>query len=150
MPKTGQQLRLALERAVGRGPRQLELLHGDGVTQARVDGFVDGAHPAPADAAEHAVAIVKVCPRLQQGRMISAKSEVLMKKLNRRDFVRTTTAAGIAAAAATKPLFGQPSTGSARADDDDAQERQALRRRLRQRQRRRTPTASPASPRRSR
>src|SRR5262245_64267506 len=33
-----------------------------------------------------------------------------MKKLNRRDFVRTTTAAGVAAAAATKPLFGQPST----------------------------------------
>src|SRR5688572_13090539 len=30
-----------------------------------------------------------------------------MKKLNRRDFVRTTTAAGVAAAAATKPLFGQ-------------------------------------------
>ncbi len=36
-----------------------------------------------------------------------------MKKLNRRDFVRTTTAAGVAAAAASKPLFGQaPSTGS--------------------------------------
>jgi N4-(beta-N-acetylglucosaminyl)-L-asparaginase len=34
-----------------------------------------------------------------------------MKKPNRRDFVRTTTAAGVAAAAATKPLFGQgPST----------------------------------------
>ena len=33
-------------------------------------------------------------------------------KLNRRDFVRTTTAAGIAAVAATQPLFGQPSTGS--------------------------------------
>src|SRR5213593_18356 len=30
-----------------------------------------------------------------------------MKQLNRRDFVRTTTAAGVAAAAATKPLFGQ-------------------------------------------
>src|SRR4029078_8938785 len=30
-----------------------------------------------------------------------------MKKLNRRDFVRTTTAAGVAAAAAGKPLFGQ-------------------------------------------
>ena len=30
-----------------------------------------------------------------------------MRKLNRRDFVRTTTAAGVAAAAATKPLFGQ-------------------------------------------
>ena len=28
-------------------------------------------------------------------------------KLNRRDFVRTTTAAGVAAVAATKPLFGQ-------------------------------------------
>ncbi len=35
-----------------------------------------------------------------------------MKKLNRRDFVRTTTAAGVAAAAATRPLFGQPSTSS--------------------------------------
>src|SRR4029453_18008335 len=30
-----------------------------------------------------------------------------MGKLNRRDFVRTTPAAGVAAAAATKPLFGQ-------------------------------------------
>src|SRR5436190_5751971 len=30
-----------------------------------------------------------------------------MKKINRRDFVRTTTAAGVAAASATKPLFGQ-------------------------------------------
>ena len=33
-----------------------------------------------------------------------------MKRLNRRDFVRTTTAAGVAAAAATKPLFGQAPT----------------------------------------
>src|SRR4051794_35641340 len=33
-----------------------------------------------------------------------------MKKLNRRDFVRTTAAAGVAAAAATKPLFGQAPT----------------------------------------
>src|SRR5438309_10192988 len=33
-----------------------------------------------------------------------------MKKLNRRDFVRTTTAAGVAAAAASKPLFGQEPT----------------------------------------
>jgi N4-(beta-N-acetylglucosaminyl)-L-asparaginase len=33
-----------------------------------------------------------------------------MKKLNRREFVRTTTAAGVAAAAATKPLFGQAPT----------------------------------------
>src|SRR4029453_11508377 len=31
----------------------------------------------------------------------------MMKKLNRRDFVRTTTAAGVAAAPAQKPLFGQ-------------------------------------------
>src|SRR6266436_2219542 len=30
-----------------------------------------------------------------------------MRKLNRRDFVRTTTGAGVAAVAATKPLFGQ-------------------------------------------
>jgi len=34
----------------------------------------------------------------------------MAKKLNRRDFVRTTTAAGIAAAAASKPLFGQAPT----------------------------------------
>ena len=33
-----------------------------------------------------------------------------MKKLNRRDFVRTTTAAGVAAAAIPKPLFGQAPT----------------------------------------
>src|SRR5689334_23451134 len=33
-----------------------------------------------------------------------------MKKLNRRQFVQTTTAAGVAAAAATKPLFGQAPT----------------------------------------
>src|SRR5215470_11279022 len=33
-----------------------------------------------------------------------------MKKLNRRDFVRTTTAAGVAAAAAAKPLFAQAPT----------------------------------------
>jgi hypothetical protein len=33
-----------------------------------------------------------------------------MKKLNRRHFVRATTAAGVAAAAATKPLFGQAPT----------------------------------------
>ena len=33
-----------------------------------------------------------------------------MKRPNRRDFVRTTTAAGVAAAAATKPLFGQAPT----------------------------------------
>ena len=33
-----------------------------------------------------------------------------MKKLNRRDFVRTSTAAGVAAAAATRPLFGQAPT----------------------------------------
>src|SRR6185436_15866485 len=33
-----------------------------------------------------------------------------MKKPNRRDFVRTTTAAGVAAAAAAKPLFGQAPT----------------------------------------
>src|SRR5260221_679675 len=32
------------------------------------------------------------------------------RKLNRRDFVRTTTAAGVAAVAATKPLFGQGPT----------------------------------------
>src|SRR5438270_13731895 len=36
-----------------------------------------------------------------------------MKKLNRRDFVRTTTAAGIAAAAAPKDVFGQTPTQSA-------------------------------------
>ena len=35
-----------------------------------------------------------------------------MTRLNRRDFVRTTTAAGMAAAAATKPLFAHPSTSS--------------------------------------
>src|SRR3989454_1999445 len=34
----------------------------------------------------------------------------MSKKLNRREFVRTTTAAGIAAAAASKPLFGQAPT----------------------------------------
>jgi N4-(beta-N-acetylglucosaminyl)-L-asparaginase len=34
----------------------------------------------------------------------------MAKKLNRRDFVRTTTAAGIAAAAATKPIFAQSPT----------------------------------------
>jgi N4-(beta-N-acetylglucosaminyl)-L-asparaginase len=34
----------------------------------------------------------------------------MRRKLNRRDFVRTTTAAGVAAAAATKPLFGQAPT----------------------------------------
>jgi N4-(beta-N-acetylglucosaminyl)-L-asparaginase len=33
-----------------------------------------------------------------------------MKKLNRRDFVRTTTAAGVAAASASRPLFGQSPT----------------------------------------
>ena len=33
-----------------------------------------------------------------------------MKRPNRCDFVRTTTAAGVAAAAATKPLFGQAPT----------------------------------------
>jgi N4-(beta-N-acetylglucosaminyl)-L-asparaginase len=33
-----------------------------------------------------------------------------MKKLNRREFVQTTTAAGVAAAAATRPLFGQGPT----------------------------------------
>jgi N4-(beta-N-acetylglucosaminyl)-L-asparaginase len=33
-----------------------------------------------------------------------------MKKLNRREFVQTTAAAGVAAAAATKPLFGQAPT----------------------------------------
>jgi N4-(beta-N-acetylglucosaminyl)-L-asparaginase len=33
-----------------------------------------------------------------------------MKKPNRRDFVRSTTAAGVAAAAAAKPLFGQAPT----------------------------------------
>ena len=33
-----------------------------------------------------------------------------MKKLNRREFVQTTTAAGVAAAAVPKPLFGQAPT----------------------------------------
>src|SRR6266850_585704 len=34
----------------------------------------------------------------------------MSKKLNRREFVRTTTAAGVAAAAAARPLFGQAPT----------------------------------------
>jgi N4-(beta-N-acetylglucosaminyl)-L-asparaginase len=38
-----------------------------------------------------------------------------MKKLNRRDFVRTTAAAGVAAAAVPGTLFGHPSTGSGQA-----------------------------------
>ena len=37
-----------------------------------------------------------------------------MKKLNRRQFVQTTTA-GVAAAATATPLFGNPATGSGQA-----------------------------------
>ena len=50
-------------------------------------------------------------PRPQHWRMIQPQKEVRMKKPNRRDFVRTTTAAGVAAAAAPqspdKPLTAQ-------------------------------------------
>src|SRR5437773_135403 len=45
----------------------------------------------------------------------SMKDEPPMPRINRRDFVRTATAAGVAAATASKPLFGQPSTGSGQA-----------------------------------
>ena len=39
----------------------------------------------------------------------------MIKKLNRRDFVRATTAATVAAAAIPKTLFGDPSAGSGQA-----------------------------------
>ena len=59
---------------------------------------------------------------------LARQEDGIMKKLNRREFVQTTTAAGVAAAAIPKTLFGQAP------DRDDAEEREAGRRRVRQRQ----------------
>ena len=137
-------LGLAFER-VGGGARNFELLHRDGISQARIDGFVDRAHAAAADPAEHAIAIVEVGAGLLRRRMISAKwgghGEAESARFRANDHCRRRRGRR----RGRKPLF------RASPDRDDARRASSRAWSLRRTATaRRTPTASRASPRRSR